>query len=166
MQNDHIQGHYFFLSPVYSLVDIHALTDEQKWVMNLILNQHASRQTVLSPWKSQFDSLLSMEALYTCITRTCLSIPWEKGMSGGNPYYLCAQDFRFIEETIQEKARMDRAYDTYSILEEAYQLKLARIEKAVQLLHLFRADQLASQLQHSTVQKPTRKALKFVQRNH
>ena len=86
MQNDHIQGHYFFLSPVYSLVDIHALTDEQKWVMNLILNQHASRQTVLSTWKSQFDSLLSMEALCTCITRTCLSIPSEKGMSGGNSY--------------------------------------------------------------------------------
>ena len=80
--------------------------------------------------------------------------------------YLCDQDFHFLDETIQEKARMDRAYDTYSILEEAYQLKLARIEKAVQLLHLFRADQLASQLQHSTVQKPTRKAFKFVQRNH
>ena len=48
-------------------------------------------------------------------------------MSGGNSY-LFAQDFCFLEDTIQEKARMDRAYDTYSISAEAYQLNLARIE--------------------------------------
>ena len=34
-----------------------------------------------------------------------------------------------LQETIEEKARIDRAYDTYSILDEAYKIKLIRIEK-------------------------------------
>ena len=41
-----------------------------------------------------------------------------------------------LQETIEEKARIDRAYDTYSILDEAYKIKLIRIEKkTVHVLH-------------------------------
>lgn len=58
-----------------------------------------------------------------------------------------------LQETIEEKARIDRAYDTYSILDEAYKIKLIRIEKTVQVLHLFNSERFASKLQIKIVIK-------------
>ena len=64
-----------------------------------------------------------------------------------------------LQETIEEKAHIDRAYDTYSILDEAYKIKLIRIEKTVQVLHLFNSERFASKLQIKIVKKTTRQWL-------
>ena len=68
------------------------------------------------------------------------SLPWTKGKSGGNSHCLFSKDYMTLQETIEEKAHIDRAYDTYSILDEAYKIKLIRIEKTVQVLHLFNSE--------------------------
>ena len=144
------------MQPLIELIDIGILTIQQQFVLCLIVNYGATREKIMSYWKQVFHETLSADALGTCINRTCLSIIWEKGMSGGNNYYLNDQDTETLCVDVREKARMDRAYDTTSILEEAYRLKLLRIDKAIKALEILKAWKYAEKLQKTTIEKPTR----------
>ena len=66
---------------------------------------------------------MSQESIGTCLHHTAFGLRWEKGMCGGNLNYLCEADLETLANTVRERARVDKAFDTKEIIEEAFALK-------------------------------------------
>ena len=141
---------------LWEKVDFTTLTREQQWVLHLIVDEKLTRNQIIERWKRDKHQTLSMEALCNCIKRIALSIPWHKGMSGGNMCYLCPQDLKYLERRIRECAEIDQAYDTDSIIEEAQKIKGLRVQIAIDVLQFLKADKYAQDLSKEEIKPPTR----------
>ena len=144
------------LHPICSLIDFSSISQVQKWILYLIIEKKLSRKQITNEYYQFYHSTLSAEALGTCIKRTAQSRFWEKGMSGGNDFYLCEQDMKELITNIRENARVNHAYDTTSIREDAYQLKVERNNLTVKALRMLKADKFADETEKKDIEYPCR----------
>ena len=99
---------------------------------------------------------LSREALINCIERSAIALRWEKGMSGGNDYYLSAPDFAKLKERVLESAADDNHLDPEAVIQVALELKKERFKKGVLFLANTGSPQLADKLDLKEIGPPVR----------
>ena len=141
---------------IQSVSGVEDPSEEQQFIWHLIVNKKFSRKRVACHWKYTFRTEISQEAIRTCIMRTALGFSWGKGMGGGNNDYLCPADLRVLKGNIRERTRVDKAFDTESILEEAFRLKQERHQIAIKIFTLLKGFYLALQLELKEIMPPSR----------
>ena len=127
-------------------VSLNSLSQQQKWVIFLILEEKLTREQILQKWEQHFQRKLSSQALTNCIKRISLSQYWIQSMTAGNNYYLNLEDMKILADEVLENARLNHAYDTTSILYAARDIKKNRIKLARTALTIMRAYGMAEDL--------------------
>ena len=144
---------FFRIEP---FVNLGALSKQQKWVIYLICERNLTRTQVRKEWMLHFHRNLTDQALQHCIERIAMSQFWIQKMPGGNPGYLNTQDLEILAADVYERARIDKAFDTSSILEAARVLRLNRFNLAKHALIIMKSNKTAEEYERAEVQEPCR----------
>ena len=137
-------------------MDLNALSKQQKWLIYLIVEKNFTREQVRNEWCRHFQRNLTIQALQNAIYRIAFSEFWVQSMHGGNSNYLNTQDMKTLASDVYEMARLDRAYDTCSILEAARVLKVNRTKLAKHALIILKSEERAANLNSEDIKEPCR----------
>ena len=111
-------------------VDFSVMSKQQKWIIYLIVEKNFTREQVRQAWFNHFQRNITVQALQNAVYRIAFSEFWVQSIHGGNTNYLNREDMKTLASEVYEMARLDRAYDTSSILEAARILRMNRIKLA------------------------------------
>ena len=100
--------------------------------------------------------MLTKQALSHCLERSAVALKWEKGMKGGGDHYLSGPDFAKLKSKVLQSASDDEHLDPESVLNEAYELKTARIKEGILFLESTGSPNLAIKLEAEPVSPPVR----------
>ena len=148
------------------LVDWDVFTDEQKFILACIVENNFSQRKIQEEWANRRNGeKLSFEAIQTCVIRSGLGRPWEKGMQGGNENYLCDADMKTLEEIIEARARLTKALTTQNAIDEAEKLKAQRYQMCCSMLNFIGYKKLAESIRNVEVREPSRPWLNQLQKH-
>ncbi len=109
----------------------------QVWIIDKKLKGD-SYEKIASSYKQVFSYLsdnLSRDAIHTCIKRSSLSLPWEKGKIFGNLPVLPACDIEILKDYILENATDGIYIDVEDTIEKVEELRKERFQKARSFLN-------------------------------
>ena len=107
------------LEETKKIVSWDTLSQQQKWFIFLVREQNYSRRQIQDAWKENLKTSITFDALRTCALRTAFSLPWEQGtLSFATNDYLIPEDLETLKTEINERARINDAFDTISVLDD------------------------------------------------
>ena len=109
----------------------------QIWIIDKKLKGDSYEKNA-SSYKQVFSYLsdnLSRDAIHTCIKRSSLSLPWEKGKIFGNLPVLPACDIKILKDYILENATDGIYIDVEDTIEKVEELRKERFQKARSFLN-------------------------------
>ena len=118
---------------------------QQKWVICCLVNEKRKHSDILDEWNRTIANKLYPSAMITILRRSAMGFEWKKGVNYGGSPYLCNEDMKILYDEIANRARTSHAFDTSDILPEVMNLKLKRIEKAIEFLKRVRSTKLVEQ---------------------
>ena len=122
------------LSEAQHYMEWNSFTGEQKYILYLRIAKNMNYEQIKKTWKEQMQTILSDPAIKTCFYRSAIGLAWEKGNSGGNHPILCNADLEDLTTEMVERARINKAFSTETIVDYAIILQERRKKDAIQAL--------------------------------
>ena len=139
-------------------IDSSDFSDEQKEIIQMRVDG-VSLSSIISTFNARHSANahpLTKQALIHCLERSAEALRWTKGMKGGTDYYLSSPDFAKLKNKVFECAQNDDHLDPEGLLNEAFELKKARVEEGIQFLNETGSPNLADKLEAKPIFPPVR----------
>ena len=140
---------------MHSTFDLIVMDVPQVWICYKKMIGETIKE-IRDQFEEHMEATITEEAILSCLTRSAKGLPWEKGGNQGADHYLCRKDRETLVDEVNNRARLNVAYDANDVVFRASQLKQERMKIAANILKLLGCRKTEAKFRMKIVKPPDR----------